>query len=160
MKEGQPHFWKFKRKRFDIPFCQTHLYSSSETIKIIMKKDESQNIFVYIFEHPFTFLFHLFLEQNPVIKEKNQKRSFLSFFTLKWKNQRSSRHVWTLNWRETSTKTTGSFIRNRYLENKKNWWFEKEDSKFWKALWDTTKTKRKVQKRNKNIASWDWCLSH
>jgi hypothetical protein len=57
-------------------FLSNSYLSSSETIKV--KKGESQIIPVRICEHPFTVLFHLFLEENPDAKEKIKKSNFLS----------------------------------------------------------------------------------
>jgi hypothetical protein len=42
--------------------------SSSETMKIRVKKGESRFIPIRICEHPFTVLFHLFLDDNSVAK--------------------------------------------------------------------------------------------
>ena len=71
-------------------FLSNSYLSSSETIKIRVKKGESQIIPVRICEHPFTVLFHLFLEENPDAKGKIKKSSFLSLRPPQVKNQRSS----------------------------------------------------------------------
>ena len=49
--------------------------SSSETMKIRLKKAESPVISVCICEHPYTVLYHLFLDENPDAKGKISKSS-------------------------------------------------------------------------------------
>jgi hypothetical protein len=59
---GRPSISENLKEKVRNLFLSNSYLSSSETIKIRVKKSESQIIPVRICEHPFTVLFHLFLE--------------------------------------------------------------------------------------------------